>query len=228
MMAIGTEFDSYNAFLAVFDSFQVESQLKYSVGTSRLLKSTAENPIEPHVIERFKYAYRRYKCTKCTAGLSLKLIEINGNYKLRISAFQVTHEHEQDPLNLDGRAHLYENLDAIKDIVSKMPKENVPFAEHLIENLLHILKNCPENYVAEQYIKTGKIFQVLHREFLNIFRNFLFFLKHFNTLNNIYFVDLLVAQKIQPTITTTTFHNQQPPHQNAKIVKMIFWWMRLN
>lgn len=164
MVAIGTEFDSYGAFLGVFESFKAENRLKYSVGTSRLLKSTYEKPIEAHIIDRFKYSYRRYKCTKCAAGLSFKFIDTNGIYKLRITAFEVEHEHASP--QLDGRAHVYEKLDSIRNIVGQMPIQNVPFAEQMISNLLQILKNCPEIYVAEQYIKTGKIFVVLYGEAL--------------------------------------------------------------
>lgn len=161
MIAIGAEFESFGAFLAVFVQFQTERQLIYRLISSRLLKSTVQKPIEPHVIRRFKHTYRRYKCSKCAAGLSLKLVEKNGIYKLRISVLDVTHEHNQEPLQLNERAQIYRKLAVVKDIVVKMPEENVPFADHMISNLLHILANCPENYVAEQYIKAGMIFEVL-------------------------------------------------------------------
>lgn len=157
MFGVGSEFDSYSAFVQQFQAYQTSKKFKYVVTASRLLKSTAKQQFAAGDIVRLRYAYKRYRCMNCSACLSLKHVVNGSNGILRIIAFQVDHEHAAT----DEREQIYVNLGRIRRIVGRMPVEYVPVIDRMVEKVVEMLLYCQQNdYAALENlmdVKTGEI-----------------------------------------------------------------------
>lgn len=115
------------------------------------MKPTNKKQYDPAYIGRFKYIYKRYKCTKCTASLTLKFIEINGGSSLRVTAYEDQHDHAIN----DERQLIFDNLERIKKIVKETPTVKVAIAGVMIANFLNQMIDCQKS--GFEQIKSGKM-----------------------------------------------------------------------
>lgn len=144
-MSISDEFSSFKAFLQAFDRFQASKSLKYEQTNSLSITSTNVETFQPEFIERFKYKYIRYRCSLCTANLTVRLIH---NEKLRITVFNNEHNHpirDGGESIADEREQILQDLNQIKHIVSTIPTDNLGFAGAIVTKFMQKMMECQRN-----------------------------------------------------------------------------------